>query len=69
MELSIIKSMIKFRGLDLINKLKYKRTSSVTGIYNTQDILVGKKAVHILRFTDDDVFEIEVGDHEREVPE
>lgn len=53
----------------MINKLKYKRASSVTGIYNTQDILVGKKAVHILRFTDDDVFEIEVGDHEREVPE
>ncbi|MFT8823482.1 hypothetical protein [Liquorilactobacillus satsumensis] len=59
--------MIEIKGLDLINKLKYKKVSSLTGVYDTQDILIGQKAVHILRFTDDDVFELRDEHHEREV--
>ncbi|MFT8610549.1 MAG: hypothetical protein ABF690_13135 [Liquorilactobacillus nagelii] len=49
---------MKFSGLDLINKLSYLNTSSETGIYETENITVHGKTVHVLKFVDGDEFEI-----------
>lgn len=49
---------MKFTGLDLINKLEFVKAAYGTGIYKTEDITVHGKPVHVLKFTDDDEFEI-----------
>ena len=49
---------MKFTGLDLANKLKFIKVTYGTGVYETEDITVHGKPAHILKFTDDDEFEI-----------
>jgi hypothetical protein len=49
---------MKFTGLDLINKLEFIKAAYGTGVYETEDITVHGKPVHILKFTDNDEFEI-----------
>jgi hypothetical protein len=49
---------MKFTGLDLLNKLIFAKAAYGTGIYETEDITVHGKPVHILKFTDEDEFEI-----------
>jgi hypothetical protein len=44
--------------LDLLNKLRFSKVSSVTGIYETEDVTIHGEKIHVLKFIDSDGFEI-----------
>lgn len=49
---------MKFTGLDLLNKLGFVNVAYGTGVYKTEETTVLGKPVHILKFIDEDEFEI-----------
>jgi hypothetical protein len=49
---------MKITGLDLLNKLRFSKVSSVTGIYETEDVTIHGEKIHVLKFIDSDGFEI-----------